>query len=361
MRNIRKNLLRAAGLMLALVLLAVPLAACSLKGADAKRLRKHTAISSENFSIDGAMMAYIFFGTAQTMAGTFSEEYLKSVGFDENKKLSEQYFTEGVTWLDLFMNEARADAVNLLILCEEAKRLGFTLTSEDEASISSQLYDTRANIAIYYGKEIDEYLAEVYSGYVAEEDIRNMMRITTLASKAEDAVNEQLVASITDAEIEAYGATLSADKKDTTLTRRLGTILFNPDEYTGAELVSPMLDTLKTELAAAAADGKAAAFEAFAEKYDVSGTTMYENVAKGDMLTVMDEWLYDSSRKIGDLGIVASDYGYHILYYVADDDMAWVADAKVEIYSDKYEEWRNAKIAGSDIKEYDDVIAAIDY
>ena len=45
---------------------------------------------------------------------------------------------------------------------------------------------------------------------------------------------------------------------------------------------------------------------------------LYEGVTLGQMVPSFEEWATDKSRKYGDTGIVKSDYGYHIMYFVED-------------------------------------------
>ena len=61
----------------------------------------------------------------------------------------------------------------------------------------------------------------------------------------------------------------------------------------------------------------ALANEKSADGDGVSGG-LYENVYPGQMVTNFEDWCYDASRKAGDTGIVESDYGYHIMYFVGD-------------------------------------------
>ena len=58
---------------------------------------------------------------------------------------------------------------------------------------------------------------------------------------------------------------------------------------------------------------------------DGDGTTggLYENVYPGQMVTNFNDWVYDSSRKVGDTGIVESNYGYHLMYFVGDSDTTY--------------------------------------
>ena len=56
---------------------------------------------------------------------------------------------------------------------------------------------------------------------------------------------------------------------------------------------------------------------------DGDGTTggLYEEVYPGQMVTNFNDWCFEEGRKTGDTGIVESEYGYHIIYYVSDSDM----------------------------------------
>lgn len=55
--------------------------------------------------------------------------------------------------------------------------------------------------------------------------------------------------------------------------------------------------------------------------YSVGG--LYKRVEKGSMVEEFDEWCFDSSRKTGDTGIVATSYGYHVMYFVSDSLLNW--------------------------------------
>ncbi len=50
---------------------------------------------------------------------------------------------------------------------------------------------------------------------------------------------------------------------------------------------------------------------------------LYENVYPGQMVPSFNDWCFDSSRKPGDTGIVESDYGVHIMYFVGNTDITY--------------------------------------
>jgi parvulin-like peptidyl-prolyl isomerase len=47
---------------------------------------------------------------------------------------------------------------------------------------------------------------------------------------------------------------------------------------------------------------------------------LYEDIYPGQMVTEFEDWCFDEERKAGDYGLVKTDYGYHIMYYVGESE-----------------------------------------
>lgn len=64
-------------------------------------------------------------------------------------------------------------------------------------------------------------------------------------------------------------------------------------------------------------------FSALATEYSQDGNAaaggLYEDVYPGQMVTSFNDWCFDRSRKAGDTGIVETEYGYHVMYFVNSD------------------------------------------
>ncbi|MBQ2854653.1 MAG: peptidylprolyl isomerase [Oscillospiraceae bacterium] len=67
---------------------------------------------------------------------------------------------------------------------------------------------------------------------------------------------------------------------------------------------------------------------------------LYEDIYPGQMVTAFEEWCYDESRKAGDTGIVETEYGYHVMYFVGDSDITY-RDYKIsnDLTVDAVSEW----------------------
>ena len=61
------------------------------------------------------------------------------------------------------------------------------------------------------------------------------------------------------------------------------------------------------------------------------------------MVTNFNDWVYDESREVGDTGIIDSDYGYHVMYYVSDGETTY-RDYMIEndLRNEDFEEWYTA-------------------
>ena len=58
---------------------------------------------------------------------------------------------------------------------------------------------------------------------------------------------------------------------------------------------------------------------------DGDGTTggLYENVYPGQMVVNFNDWCFDEARQAGDTGIVETEYGYHVMYYVGASEQTY--------------------------------------
>ncbi len=65
---------------------------------------------------------------------------------------------------------------------------------------------------------------------------------------------------------------------------------------------------------------------------------LYENFGKGEMVKAFEDWSYDPARKAGDTGVVETEYGYHIMYFVGNGTVAWKNTAKSNYIKEKYSE-----------------------
>lgn len=291
-------------------------------------------IAGEHYGFsDGAFVYYLIM-----QASNITEEEMKEHGYDENLELDEMIYEGKTTWYDMLISRTTDSIVSLLTYCEGAARAGVALDDDDEANIESTLVDYRIEGVRAGNMTLDQYLEYIYNYKITEADLKNILECETLARKYMNTLNTSFEASVTDEEVEEQLAAMGDSEKDMTLTRRLGHILFYNESYDydddamkekAEEVLEKLLsETLTTER-----------FESFAKENSDDTTVFFENVAKGDMMDEIDEWLYADGRKIGDCGIGESDYGLHIFYYPEDGEPVAVANARNQVVNEKYADW----------------------
>ncbi|MBR4100810.1 MAG: peptidylprolyl isomerase [Oscillospiraceae bacterium] len=85
-------------------------------------------------------------------------------------------------------------------------------------------------------------------------------------------------------------------------------------------------------------------FAELANKYSEdpgSNTTggLYEGVYPGQMVATFNNWCFDESRKPGDTGLVQSDYGVHVMYFVEESGPMWEVQISSTLGNAAYETW----------------------
>lgn len=181
--------------------------AASLISSSGIIFRNQKAIKSENYSMSGTMIQYMFMEQYSSFVSN-NQNYLSLYGLDTAHDLKEQKYTlddsiEGGydTWYDYFMAATIDQANEILIYCEEADKRGIKLEEADLASVDSQIAQIEMMVSIYnsmgYNYTVDSYIASMYGPGIKEKDIRNYVKLYTLATKCAATVGEELENAIT--------------------------------------------------------------------------------------------------------------------------------------------------------------------
>ncbi len=173
-------------------------AAASIMASNGVFGRMQTAAESENFRVTKNMMTYYL--------KTTYDEYksqLSSMGVTDNVSLDtpiSETSPEQGTWRDYLIEQTKLEVTRMLVYCEEAKTRGIELNEEDMASIDEQIemYELYAN---YNGVEVNSLLADQYGAGITEKDVREAMKLATLASKCAAEISKEIEESITEDDI----------------------------------------------------------------------------------------------------------------------------------------------------------------
>lgn len=72
---------------------------------------------------------------------------------------------------------------------------------------------------------------------------------------------------------------------------------------------------------------------------------LYTEVYQDQMVEAFNDWCFDAARKPGDTGIVETDYGYHIMYFVGTDLPYWEVQVRDTLKNDDFNTWYTEKTA----------------
>ena len=145
--------------------------------------------------------------------------------------------------------------------------------------------------------------------------------------------------------------------------------LLNPADYDVTVDIDVDLDTTKDKALYKQAqdiladylkgDKTEEAFGELAKKHSADSNAeeggIYEDVPQGQMVPEFENWSLAEGRKAGDVGIVETTYGYHIMYAVSAPEVTtWSDTIRSDLASDEYNTFAEELIAGDNVKITDE-------
>lgn len=114
------------------------------------------------------------------------------------------------------------------------------------------------------------------------------------------------------------------------------------DEETANDVLAQFNESEKTE-----ADFATLAMTNSTDSGSATSGGLYSDFYYGQMVEPFETWSFDSARQSGDTGIVQTDYGYHVMYFVERNALPyWKVCAENDLRSDAYNEWFDGITAG---------------
>ena len=337
---------------------------------DSAKMDKVVAQIGDSKLTNGVFQIY-YWMQFYNLANTYGE-YLPYLGLDTTKPFDEQQSDALVdeeaaygsdeepatlTWEQYFIKMSIECYEEYTALADAAKAAGMEL-SDEYAEILESIPESLQQQAEAEGlATADEFVQASFGTGVTTEDYISYMQTYLLAATyAEDAYN---VTGYTEADIEAYYdenaetyAANGVEKIDQNVIH-VRHILIQPEmDLDSDEDGTP--DSSSDEAWAAA---EAEADELYAkwqedpteenfsnmagENSDDTGSAsnggLYEDVYPGQMVPAFNDWCFDPARQAGDSGIVKTDYGYHIMYFVGPGDYTyWYQTAESDYINEIY-------------------------
>lgn len=287
---------------------------------------------------------------------SYYSSYLSSIGLDYTQPLSEQasYFDPELTWEQYFLDAALEMWQNYRTMGLLAEEADFTM-SEAWQEEFEKLPESLASQAEEGGYESTQQMVEEILGAgCTVEDYAEYIKLLSVSNEFYATQYEKLAP--TDEEIDAYFKenealfTESGVTKESGLVSSVRHILITPEceeedaegecslseqEWEAAkQKAEKLLEEWKNGEATEESFGKLAN-----ENSDDGGSNttggLYEDVTPlSNYVEEFLTWAVDMSRKPGDTGIVKTDYGYHIMYFVSGEPH-WEVEAGTMLLSER--------------------------
>lgn len=289
-------------------------------------------------------LPYYYWQQYYSFASTYSS--YASYLIDTTKPFDQQMciFDDTLTWQQYFLQAAIMNYENVSAVWQDARLNGFQLSQEDQDyldDLGNQITLAAANSG--FGSA-DEYLQTAYGPAATMTSYRDFVeRQITASAYLQACVDEKTyteddISRYYDDNAESY-AENGIEKSDVKMVN-VRHILIQPegknDDGTYTDEAWAEAEKKANELLTEWKNGEhtedSFAFMAAESSTDSGSATnggLYEDIYPGQMVDAFDAWCFDAARKPGDTGIVKTEYGYHIMYFVSTGEHAyWYACAE---------------------------------
>lgn len=219
---------------------------------------------------------------------------------------------------------------------DDALKARQTKANAEVKKNANDFYNAVTNEATFTAKAKE--LNKDTANYNVDEDTKfSMLKSKIQSSFSEDAAKWLFDSStkegskklFSDEENGKYIVVLAVKKPHQEKTVTARHILFSTiDQSTNNELSEEEIAKKKTEAEDVlkkfnegdkSEDSFAALANEYTEDTDTSNGGLYEHIYPGQMVTEFNDWCFNANRKPGDVEIVKTQFGYHIIYFVAND------------------------------------------
>ena len=283
-----------------------------------------------------------------------------SLGLDLSQPLDQQFYDEanGVTWQQYFVDMAMDTWHRYAALGELAESEGFTLDEEAQAYLST-VTEELETMAVSYGYESAADMLSKDMGPACDvEGYRRYVELNFYVGQYFNTVYDRLEPSMEELEqyyeenedtLKAMGIENDGSKyvnarhilihpTGGTLNEETGNLEYSQAEWETCRQQAQ--DLLDQWLAGDRTEDSFAllAMEHTQDTGSQSTGGLYTNIAKGQMVAPFEEWCFDESRVYGDTGLVQTNYGYHIMYYVSSEPV-WVSELRSQLVNERSTEF----------------------
>lgn len=304
--------------------------------------------------------------------------YLSYFGLDYTKPLDEQscVYLENGTWQQYFLEEAISVWYQQAILAEAAEKAGYQLDEETLKTINDAVEDLNTTATQQGYDSADAFLQSALGITATTENYRDYMYsyylgynyFQQLYKQIEELPDDQLDSYFAEHKEELEEAGIEQDDELAVKVRHILICLKDADGNTIKGTDTDGVISFENTEAAAAALAEAerilalwkenpteSYFGELANEYShdqdgkVTDGGIYTVKKSSNYVTQFLNWCFEDGRQVGDCEIVATIYGYHIMYY-SKLEKAWMDEVRDHYKSEKIEQIVKDMMADRELK-----------
>lgn len=333
------------------------------------------ATMGEKTLTNGQLQVYYWMSYHNFLTSNYS--YVQYFGLDLTQPLDTQIMEPmlhgqdySMTWQQYFLQMGLDSWQQVQAVALAAEEAGLEMEAEDREGLE-KLADTIEEAIAEYDITLEDYLAMNFGPGAGIEEYRKYQEVYYQGAPYYAAETARMIP--TDQELEDYFASHEEEyasggvTKDTKLVD-VRHILLKPEnakedgtyaDEDWAACEKKAQDLLESYLAGETTED---AFAALANEHSTdpgSNTNggLYEDVYEGQMVPSFNDWCFDAGRKSGDTGLVKTDYGYHIMYFVEGYEDVWKEFVTSDWISEKTNAMLEAAVAAHPMEvAYDKIL-----
>ena len=295
--------------------------------------------------------------------------YAQYFGLDHTQSMDTQVcgVADGLTWEQYFLQDALNNWTIFEAVAQQAREAGFQMSDENREQMNTMeegLLETATNNGF---TDITAMIARNFGAGATLEDYKSFWEMYFLSSDYYNEITGSFAP--TTEEIAEYFNTHEAEYADNGLDKTTSSvdvrhILILPEgatietvtteefsdeawaagEQKAQEILDQWLSGDKTEDSFATL-----ANENSADTGSNTNGGLYSVVTEGQMVEAFNDWCFDSSRQVGDYGIVKTQYGYHIMYFCG-SQLLWESQAESDLLAQLSNDFINNAVKAADVK-----------
>lgn len=270
---------------------------------------------------------------------------------DLSTPLDQQMFNETMTWEQYFLEMALETWRRYHVLTASAETDGVAMSTELQEHFDGLYEDMEAVLDTYDFDSVADMVVHDYGVGGTYENYEKFMWVYYYGNEYYSYRYDEI--ELTEPELEAY-YTVNEDNfvsagysKDDGRIVSVRHILLQPNDdenvttYTEAEWAACLTQIQALQQQWLNIGAGEDSFASLAAEYSDCGSAanggLIEDIMPGQMVQSFEDWIMVESREYGDYGIVQSEYGYHLIFFVEGDDI-WHVVAQSNLGAEKLEE-----------------------